>query len=181
MAKLPANCSTLCDAAMMDLTLLRNSSTACERARSSLVRKSGFESRNLCGKRLGLSFSVSSLLISLFKRRTNTCSTRSRSESLNSLVCVKRTGSRISRSPEKLRVWPLCGVAVKNSLCSKRGLISRSAFTSWLSSPKGEGRRLCASSTISRSHGSCAFGPPLAGSGVWHVARNCWRMSGCRR
>jgi hypothetical protein len=39
-------------------------------------------------------------------------------------------------------VWPLCGVAVKKSLCSKNGLIVRSMPTNWLSRPKLDGIKL---------------------------------------
>ena len=39
----------------------------------------------------------------------------------------KRCGSRSSSSAEKLLEWPLCGVAERNSRCSKRGPRSRTA------------------------------------------------------
>ena len=39
-----------------------------------------------------------------------------------------RCGSRISSSAEKLLEWPLCGVADRNSRCSKRGASSRTAL-----------------------------------------------------
>ena len=46
---------------------------------------------------------------------------------------VKRCGSSISRSDEKLFEWPLCGVAVRNRRCSKRWATSRTALVNWLS------------------------------------------------
>ena len=46
---------------------------------------------------------------------------------------VKRCGSSISSSAEKLLEWPLCGVAVRNRRCSKRAERSRTARVIWLS------------------------------------------------
>ena len=64
----------------------------------------------------------------------------------------KRCGSSISRSAEKLLLWPLCGVAERKSRCSKRGARSRTARVSLESmaylAPL-EGAALCASSRMS--------------------------------
>ena len=43
-----------------------------------------------------------------------------------------RCGSSISSSAEKLLEWPLCGVAVRNSRCSKRSDSSRTDLVNWL-------------------------------------------------
>jgi hypothetical protein len=52
-------------------------------------------------------------LISRLRRRSTTCCTRVFSAGFSSLVWLNRTGSKISSRPVKQRVWPLCGVALK--------------------------------------------------------------------
>ena len=58
--------------------------------------------------------------------------TGSRSFGRISTPRVKRCGSSISSSAEKLLEWPLCGVAVRNRRCSKRSDSSRTALVNWL-------------------------------------------------
>ncbi len=48
---------------------------------------------------------------------------------------VKRYGSSISSSVEKLFEWPLCGVAERNRRCSKRPARSRTARVNFVSMP----------------------------------------------
>ncbi len=128
------------------------------------------------GSRLQKRAGVVRTLISRLRRRSTICCTRPRSAGFRSLVCEKRTGSRISSSPLKQRVWPLCGVALRNSRCSNLGAMTRSIRHRSLSSPNADGIRLWHSSTISRSQGRC--GDP---SGGFDAARNCSSTSSCRK
>jgi len=62
----------------------------------------------------------------------------------------KRCGSSNSNSAAKLFEWPLCGVAVRNSRCSKRWAMSRTARV---------------------SIESMAYFVPLAGAALWASSR----------
>jgi len=139
MAKLPARRRLRSPAAIHERIAARNSSNASVSAASSAESTSG----RACGSRRvqNLGGLVRSL-ISDFRRRITTCCTRPRSAGLSSSVALKRTGSSSSSRPVKLRVWPLCGVAERNSRCSKRGAMRRSILVRSLSSPNGDGIRL---------------------------------------
>ena len=116
----PAISSVRLVLATNDFTFVRKDSTAAERAFSAFwkYRGKGRGGRR-SEKRRGRFRRSSSSLISRFRRRTTTSLIRSFSSGRNSLVRVKRTGSSSSKRPENERVCPLCGVAVRNSLCSK--------------------------------------------------------------
>ena len=87
---------------------------------------------------------------SSFSRRTITAS---RAAGLTSTPRVKRFGSSISRSAEKLFECPLCGVAERNRRFSNRGVMSRMTFVIRESSAMNlfvpDGAAVCASSRMS--------------------------------
>ena len=93
-----------------------------------------------------------SLWNSDFKRRTTCCCIKRESARESSVFCSKTNGFRVSSKPVKDSVNPLCGVAVRNILCSKCGMTWRIILNRSVSSPRCFGAMLCASSTINISH-----------------------------
>ena len=68
-------------------------------------------------------------------------------------LCEAYRIQNFEQSGETSRVAIVWG-GYQKQIVLKQRVISLSAFTSWLSSPKGEGSKLWASSTMRRSHGN---------------------------
>ena len=94
-----------------------------------------------------------------------------------SLICsprIKRWGSSMARSAEKLFEWPLCGVAERKRRCSKSGVSSRMPRVNWESIAQADdvaGAAWCASSRTSMEPERMLVEPIAKGRGVLFIAQ----------